>query len=889
MKITDFLNENNVKWAYLSVSAKEDGGVHGTSYLDGNTYKSTDFNGDNWMDKQSITKAQTKTVLKRYKQVDRYRNRGDRLKSKVCQNGTTYIAYYPSNFAVIDVDDEKGFETTFAQHIDTLNNGMWYLSRGKRQKHYLVKLINAPVNPGAYISMKTPDNKCVGEVLISQPPWVRIDEKVHGTQMVEIDYHVFDKTPQRKNSVIDGDAEGMLDFDEDEVGELLDIFDISYWDNYHDWRAIGMTLKGLYGDDAFDLWDEMSEKSDKYGRTEYEWEHFNIIPKYCSERSLWKKAQQSDRKAFEDWVHLYDKPNSCFSNKFMPFSQSTLRMLTDRCNAHHIITKVLTEGEREIVEKSKWPDSHELVLRKSRKSMNSLYNYMNVYFCVVGGTSATYIFRDYEYSGRESVEKRVIYQNKKELENCFENFHINGDCIIKHWLKSRFRSYFNQIVFKPFQTDNKHCYNFWTGWVHSYTENFQVDTKLIQPVLHHWKEVLCNGSDKSMQYQRGILKLCLIGQKSGICIVVSGEQGDGKSLFFEYFGEKIIGDAYYGYVNSLEDVTNRFNNIISQKSFIVADEINTWSGDHKTANRLKSLITQTRQKFEKKGKDAINIDDFANYVFLSNHDSVVKVENKGDRRYACFKSSTKYKKNEKYFKRLATLMGFRPIGRASGLTKQEKDRADKIALHFMHYIMNFNLEGFNKEDIPQTDLRRELEANNTPDVIVFARWYLQRFTYRFAGVDEDIDVKMSDVFKAYVNFLDNIVQSDRKYGSVAPFSKRLRQLIPKVNERTKHTFGGTAINIDADFATSICSALDSKYTFTYAVQRFIKQNAEPELERITNKEDEETIDANEVPEDENVSETYDTIDTPPESVSSDDDELTDDESSSCEDEEDEYN
>ena len=121
---------------------------------------------------------------------------------------------------------------------------------------------------------------------------------------------------------------------------------------------------------------------------------------------------------------------------------------------------------------------------------------------------------------------------------------------------------------------------------------------------------------------------------------------------------------------------------------------------------------------------------------------------------------------------------------------------------------------------------------------------------------------------------------------MAPFSKRLRQLLPQINERTKHTEKGSAIKIDRDFAKSLCTAMDNKYTFTEAVETFINQETEVEQERqniVTKLENTEE-------EDENVSETYETIDIPPESVSSDDESVSsDDESSSCEDEEDEYN
>ena len=43
--------------------------------------------------------------------------------------------------------------------------------------------------------------------------------------------------------------------------------------------------------------------------------------------------------------------------------------------------------------------------------------------------------------------------------------------------------------------------------------------------------------------------------------------------------------------------------------------------------RYKKIITQTVQSIEPKGMEAYMLNDFRNYVFLSNNEHIVKVEN----------------------------------------------------------------------------------------------------------------------------------------------------------------------------------------------------------------------------------------------------------------------
>ena len=83
-------------------------------------------------------------------------------------------------------------------------------------------------------------------------------------------------------------------------------------------------------------------------------------------------------------------------------------------------------------------------------------------------------------------------------------------------------------------------------------------------------------------------------------------------------------------IESIDDVTRNFNAHFCNKLFIYGDEIN--ASARKVVSRLKQIITRPTQNLEKKGIDAIEVNDFTNYAFTTNEENCFKIED-GDRRF----------------------------------------------------------------------------------------------------------------------------------------------------------------------------------------------------------------------------------------------------------------
>lgn len=109
----------------------------------------------------------------------------------------------------------------------------------------------------------------------------------------------------------------------------------------------------------------------------------------------------------------------------------------------------------------------------------------------------------------------------------------------------------------------------------------------------------------------------------------SRSQGVGKNLLFECF-TSIIGRRH-GTVIHQEELARDFNGYMRDKVLVIGDEV---MGDDRRrhADKLKGLITGTTIQINEKHQPTIELQNLANFIFLSNHSTAVFVGD-DDRRY----------------------------------------------------------------------------------------------------------------------------------------------------------------------------------------------------------------------------------------------------------------
>jgi hypothetical protein len=182
-------------------------------------------------------------------------------------------------------------------------------------------------------------------------------------------------------------------------------------------------------------------------------------------------------------------------------------------------------------------------------------------------------------------------------------------------------------------------------------------------------------------------------QKTGVCILLYGEQGCGKSTIGEFLLRKIIGldkmiitskaDKMFGkFVNSQGKLLAVLNECSGKDTFNICDI-------------LKDAITMTTTEQEKKGIDAVAVTDYTNFIFTTNNINSVKIE-EGDRRFMPIEINPELKNNVSYFKELYA----------------DLDN-DVIMRKFYEELMNRDLSNFAaSKDRIITELMKDMKSMN---------------------------------------------------------------------------------------------------------------------------------------------------------------------------------
>src|SRR3954471_9161313 len=121
-----------------------------------------------------------------------------------------------------------------------------------------------------------------------------------------------------------------------------------------------------------------------------------------------------------------------------------------------------------------------------------------------------------------------------------------------------------------------------------------------------------------------------------ILVLKSTLQQCEKNIITDFIGDKVLGSHLHFATSNLEKILRHFNSAIQAQKLIVMNETGMSSGEwHRFNGHLKSLITERIVAIERKGLETIRINNYTEYMVMSNQDAPLKIDI-GDSRIVCF-------------------------------------------------------------------------------------------------------------------------------------------------------------------------------------------------------------------------------------------------------------
>jgi hypothetical protein len=210
----------------------------------------------------------------------------------------------------------------------------------------------------------------------------------------------------------------------------------------------------------------------------------------------------------------------------------------------------------------------------------------------------------------------------------------DGSSFIGRWIKDPNIRTYECLTFAPKQEVAEDEFNLFT--------KFEIDPEPVQDIsiILALLSLVCNHEVKVVEYFLNYLAHIIQKPwvKTGIAIVIQGNQGSGKETFVDHVIGKILGKKYYFSTSTPEhDVFHQFNSG-TERALIVKFEEADFKTNKQNASKLKAIITKRREKYIQKGQDGIILDDYRNFIMTTNDEVPVVLEN-AERRFLLVKTS----------------------------------------------------------------------------------------------------------------------------------------------------------------------------------------------------------------------------------------------------------
>ena len=303
---------------------------------------------------------------------------------------------------------------------------------------------------------------------------------------------------------------------------------------------------------------------------------------------------------------------------------------------------------------------------------NTIYNITidDIKDIVNNQDKAQYIAEFFSYDRFIKHEELI----KSEQDHQYKNF-------INKWIEDPYKRQYDTLLFYPFMGNisplSNNIFNTFDGY--EITKYIKAEHKkhigkalIIQKrTLANKCYILLNHLIKLGKDENGFNFLCnwiahilqYPNKKTCCCVVLKGKQGKGKNTLFNIL-KGIIGEKYCVETPNIEHIYGKFAGCRADKLLILLDEIE-FKNTKEEIGKIKTSITTDNFILEKKGIDGIPYKSYENYIFASNNDLCIPIEESNRRFFVIDVNCINYGNDnemKEYFDNIYKVLGDKKMG-----------------------------------------------------------------------------------------------------------------------------------------------------------------------------------------------------------------------------------
>jgi phage/plasmid-associated DNA primase len=254
------------------------------------------------------------------------------------------------------------------------------------------------------------------------------------------------------------------------------------------------------------------------------------------------------------------------------------------------------------------------------------------------------------------------------------------------------------------------------------------------------------------------------GKRTYVCIIIYGEEGDGKNRFVDLFN-KIFGDKYFIQLDTAKKLFGTHSCMEQEKLFVCVNEAKG-KDNYENSDLLKARITTNTLVVNPKGIQEFKIDNYCDYLMTTNNENAVNIHDKS-RRYLYCETTSYYNGNAEFFNDFTNNIVENPT--ALRVIYEYLKTFD-----YKQYIPTGNFQSH----IPKTEIQTNIIKNNRDKIL----WFLEdMFVFDYFeneyDTDEIVKMKNKDLFNKWNIWIEKN-KIDIKYSNIS-FGTRLGLIIKK--------------------------------------------------------------------------------------------------------------